>query len=71
MTVLVVVAALALVAWGYLPAIKALTDICWPDEQRVADEEWIEVQQELDRINETVIKQSMNRVRADLGLHTF
>jgi hypothetical protein len=71
MTVIVVIAALALVAWGFVPAIKALTDACWPDEQRLAYEEWTEVQAELDRIDQTVIQHSMNCVRANLGLHVF
>jgi hypothetical protein len=71
MTAIVVIAALALVAWGFIPAIKALIDVCWPDEQRIVYEEWAEVQAELDRIDEMVIRPSMNRVRADLGLHTW
>jgi hypothetical protein len=70
MTIIFSLTAVAIVAWGFIPAIRALTDMCWPDEQRIVQEEWAETQKELDAAHEQV-RTSMNAVRARLGLHRF
>ena len=70
MNIVFALIAVAVVAWGFLPAIRALTDMCWPDEQRLVAEAWADAQVEIDRA-EYAVKVSRDQVRARLGLHRF
>jgi hypothetical protein len=71
MTLIFGLAAGALVIWGFWPGLQALMDVVWPDEQRVADEEWAALHSEIEIIEREVIGESMNRVRAGFGMHRF